>query len=342
MKIENTNILMASVKTLAERDEQREVLRAWVDPQGQKIQEDRVSLTYKSKCSGKHPEMKMEDIAIDDCTRHEVMLRKLLVEVMIGRKIKLLDPSQFQKNQESVEAGGDVAQKTGSPEDERVGWGISYSREGTHYEKEQVSFVAAGIIRTEDSKEIEFSLQLNMSRETITYNNLNFRAGDAVLMDPLVVNFDGKAAELRNLTFSFDLDSDGVEEDLPMIGSGNGFLALDLNNDGMVTNGSELFGPRTGNGFSELSLYDEDGNDWIDENDPVYDQLSVWTMDGQGNSSLNGLRDRGIGAIYLGNLSSKFDLTGGNDGLMGQISRTGVYLNENGVPGTIQQLDLVV
>ena len=333
---------MASVKTFEERDEQRDVLGVWIDPQGQKRPEDKVTLSHKGKCSGKNLNTKAEDKEMDACAKHEVMLRKLLVEAMTGRKIKLLDLSQSQKNREPGEAEEGAVQQTDSPEDERAGWGVTYSHEETHHQKEQVSFVAAGIIRTEDGKDIDFSLELSMSRETIIHDSLNFRAGDALLMDPLVVNFEGKAAELRNMTFSFDLDSDGDEENLPMIGSGSGFLSLDHNNDGMITDGSELFGPRTGNGFSELSAYDEDGNNWIDENDSVYDRLSVWTMDSQGDSSLTGLRDRGIGAIYLGSLSSTFDLKGSNNELMGQISQTGIYLNENGVPGSIQQLDLVV
>jgi hypothetical protein len=48
------------------------------------------------------------------------------------------------------------------------------------------------------------------------------------LIDPFVVNFDGRASELSNMNFSFDLDSDGVKEDVPMIRPGSGFLALDL------------------------------------------------------------------------------------------------------------------
>jgi hypothetical protein len=57
---------------------------------------------------------------------------------------------------------------------------------------------------------------------------INLIAGDAVLMDPFVVNFDGRASELSNMNFSFDIDSDGVKEDVPMIRPGSGFLALDL------------------------------------------------------------------------------------------------------------------
>ena len=57
---------------------------------------------------------------------------------------------------------------------------------------------------------------------------------------------------------------------------------------------------------------------------------------------MNSLKDKGVGAIYLGNLSSNFDLRGNSNELKGQISNTGVFLQENGIPGTIQQLDLVV
>jgi len=100
----------------------------------------------------------------------------------------------------------------------------------------------------------------------------------------LAVQISYKASGLGNTKFLFNLDS--VKEDLPMIRPGSGFLALDLNNDGIIINGNELFGPRTGNGFAELSVYDEDGNNLIDENDPVYDQLSVWTINQQGNEVL--------------------------------------------------------
>jgi hypothetical protein len=45
--------------------------------------------------------------------------------------------------------------------------------------------------------------------------------------------------------------------------------------DGRVNDGRELFGPRTGDGFAELAAYDDDGNNWIDENDGIHDNLSI-------------------------------------------------------------------
>jgi hypothetical protein len=110
----------------------------------------------------------------------------------------------------------------------------------------------------------------------------------------------------------------------------------------MINNGRELFGPETGEGFAELSTYDEDANHWIDENDPIYERLTVWSIDEGGNPSLHSLREKKIGALYLGSLSSRFDLKGPRNELQGQITKTGVFLYENGTPSFIQELDLVV
>jgi hypothetical protein len=45
----------------------------------------------------------------------------------------------------------------------------------------------------------------------------------------------------------------------------SGLLVIDKNLDGKVNDGSELFGPSTGDGFEKLARYDEDRNGWIDE-----------------------------------------------------------------------------
>ena len=43
--------------------------------------------------------------------------------------------------------------------------------------------------------------------------------------------------------------------------TGNAFLSLDKNSDGIINDGSELFGAASGNGFADLAKYDEDGNE---------------------------------------------------------------------------------
>lgn len=56
------------------------------------------------------------------------------------------------------------------------------------------------------------------------------------------------------------------------------FLALDLNKNGKIDNGTELFGEEEqySNGFEKLAQYDLNHDGVIDRLDPIYFQLKVW------------------------------------------------------------------
>lgn len=340
MKIENSSVYMASQREFISRDETQESLRVWVDPPQSKASGEKVTISAEAKCLAAECKPD-EDVIENNLTSDAKMtLKALLAEILSGKKFRILDISEYQGDAE--EAAITEGNNTEAAQNQRQGWGISYDKTDAHYEKETVSFVAAGVIKTSDDKEIKFALELDMQREYASYESFSFRAGDAKLTDPLVVNFNGTAAELSNVRFAFDLDSDGFEEDVPLLKPGSGFLVFDINNDGAVNNGSELFGPRTGNGFNELAAHDIDANNWIDENDPVYNQLYVWTMDEMGGQNLSSLKQRGIGAINTGNVATMFDLKGADNELLGRTVRTGIYVNEGGTVGTIQQLDLAV
>ena len=184
-----------------------------------------------------------------------------------------------------------------------------------------------------------------MGRQFISEEAGEVRVG-AELQDPLVINFEGTAAELTERTFAFDLDNDGESDQIHFTGANSGFLALDANDNGQIDNGSELFGPATGNGFGELALYDEDGNDFIDEGDSVYESLRVWQKDTAGNDRLIALGEAGVGAIYLGSTTTPFQVKDDENELQGVVRSSGIYLKEeDGQPagvGTVQQLDLVI
>lgn len=334
MRIEDSGIHMGAIHSFLKKDETQESVRVWTDPQTNQTG-DRVSLTLKVTTSSLELKTETEDLsaASDD---QEVSLRKLMVEILIGHKIKIIDPSDFDDTSTRCECMGDTSAET-----QRAGWGLQYDAQTLYQERETVSFMAAGVIKTRDGQELAFNLRLDMTREFMTQRNINIRAGDAALMDPLVINYDGDAATLSNAQFAFDIDSDGTDENLPLLTPGRGFLALDQNNDGIINNGLELFGPNTGNGFAELAAYDTDGNRWIDEADEVYGRLAVLTA-ADGQTKVQSLSSHGIGAIYLGNLTAPFDLRGSDNELLGRISRTGLFLREDGTPGTVQHLDIKV
>ncbi len=90
--------------------------------------------------------------------------------------------------------------------------------------------------------------------------------------------------------------------------------------------------------------YDTDGNNWIDENDEIYDKLKVWVKDANGEDKLLSLKEADVGAVFLGNVSTQFSLNNAetND-TNAMIRKTGVYLREStGQAGTVQHVDFAI
>ncbi|MEW6514924.1 MAG: hypothetical protein AB1443_13100 [Pseudomonadota bacterium] len=273
-----------------------------------------------------------------------IVLIKRMLELLTGEEIRTIDLDDFAASIRRVETQSSTTELAATSSGQ-AGWGVEYDYHATYEEFEQTTFSAAGTIRTADGQEISFTLDLQMTRSYREETNVSVRAGDAVRKDPLVVNFDGTAAQLAGLNgrhFKFDLDGDGKQETLPLFASGSGYLALDLNGNGKIDAGRELFGPGTGNGFEELARLDEDGNGWIDESDSSYDRLSVWTPAAEDNGSLKSLAELGIGALGLAHVASPFALRGSDNADLGVVKASGVYLTEAGQAGSLQEIDLTV
>lgn len=161
------------------------------------------------------------------------------------------------------------------------------------------------------------------------------------LTDPLVIHLDSECAGVLDQKFYFDLDADGHQEQISRLDAGSGFLALDKNGDGIINDGSELFGTASGNGFADLAKYDQDGNGWIDEADEIFDKLLIWQKDEEGHDVLRALGAAGVGAIYLGSADTEFSMNSMEDNKTNAVVRqTGMFLYEDGGAGTIQQIDM--
>ncbi len=270
-----------------------------------------------------------------------VRILKALIERLTGKKITVVDPAEILAQREGQMAAASHAGRPIPASTDTAGWGLIYDYRESFREYEKTTVHADGFVVTGDGQRLSIKIGLTMERSFFSEQQLSIRAGDA-LKDPLVINFDGDAAALSDFTFHFDLDRDGNTEQLRFVTPGGGFLAVDHNNDGFINDGGELFGALTGDGFAELRRYDDDGNGWIDEQDELYDRLRIWSVDEEGRQHLLALGQKGIGAIYLGHVSSPFSLKDGQNNLQGQVRTTGVFLFENGSAGTIQQIDLVV
>lgn len=217
-----------------------------------------------------------------------------------------------------------------------------YSSEYFYHEEETTSFSTQGMVKTADGREISINVDVTMSRSFTQYvkQELKIKSYEKVY-DPLVINFAGSTAQLADQKFFFDIDMDGKEDSIARLGEGSGYLALDRNHDGMINDGSELFGPESGDGFCELSEYDEDGNGWIDGGDSIWRYLKIWCQNEDGTGTLYRLSDKNVGAIYLQSTKTQYSLMDRKNCELGYIRSSGIFLFETGEAGTVQHLDLV-
>ena len=192
-----------------------------------------------------------------------------------------------------------------------------------------------------DSKEMNISIDLSLSRSFIQTTTMSIDLIQNKLKDPLIISLDGGMPSLSSKNFAFDIDSDGKSDQISQLKSGSGFLALDKNSNGVIDNGAELFGAQSGDGFLDLAKYDDDNNGWIDENDKIFDKLRIWQKT-ENKDELLGLGEVGIGAIFLGNTQTPFSIKSDSNELLGEMRKSGFVLFESGKAGVISHIDLSV
>jgi hypothetical protein len=342
MRIESAAVAMSATTSQSRTTTVSEQVNVWVGSQGAGLQAQGNAAEIKAAETSVVYERADSDFVIQVSEKDLSTIRLItkMLEAITGKKMHFFIPDSVKLPEDSILRFG-FPSLTAQPGSGRKGWGLSAARQEITAENAEMRFDARGIINTADGRTLDVGLSLSVSRSFYSEETTVIKAGDA-LIDPIVVNFDAPAAQLTEDKFEFDIDSDGAAENISFVKSGSGFLVYDKNGDGKVNNGSEMFGPGSGNGFMELKSVDMDGNDWIDENDPIYDKLRIWTRDEQGNHKLIGIGKLGIGAIYLGNVSTPFELKGPDNTTHGKVQKTGIFVREDGTAGTVQHVDLSV
>lgn len=208
-------------------------------------------------------------------------------------------------------------------------------------ETETTTFQSTGTVVTADGRSIDFNISMEMSRSFTESAETLSSDTQYILTDPLIIQLEDAPETIDDQKWFFDIDGDGKEEEISQLAKGNAFLAMDKDGNGKIDNGNELFGAKTGNGFQELSEYDEDGNGWIDENDSAYSKLKIWVKDASGNDKLMDLKQADIGAIYLGASNTEFTHKAiDTNETQAVVRQTGFYLHEStGSAGIMQQID---
>lgn len=107
------------------------------------------------------------------------------------------------------------------------------------------------------------------------------------IASPLALDLDGSGIEtlaLNKTSLFFDHDNNNFIEKTGWVAPNEGLLILDLNRNGIVDGGNELFGNNTilqygqlaANGFVALAMYDSNADQYIDQNDSIWKDLRIW------------------------------------------------------------------
>lgn len=112
------------------------------------------------------------------------------------------------------------------------------------------------------------------------------RSGFFHFYDPLVLDLDGDGIELVKANawngVQFDYNGDGIQSATGWVKADDGILVYDRNNNGIIDDGSEIFGTdfyhlqNIIDGFSALSTLDSNKDNVINNQDIAFNQLKVW------------------------------------------------------------------
>lgn len=276
--------------------------------------------------------------------QHHTTQGKIKQQTNAFKKDDSLNPVSLEHEQQaldknnklSIELSKAILQNISSESRRVIGDRVEIN--STSIEAQGLNFlVSAKVIA--DGKEMNISIDLSLSRSFIQKNRTNISL--ASLYDPLVISLDGGMPNLSSSKFAFDIDSDGKSDQISLLKNGSGFLALDRNSNGKIDDGGELFGTKSGDGFGDLSKYDDDNNGWIDSNDAIFDKLRIWSKTSN-KDELLALGEVGIGAIFLGNTQTPFSLKSESNELLGEMRKSGMVLFENFKAGVISHIDMAV
>ncbi|WP_318393034.1 calcium-binding protein, partial [Enterobacter sp.] len=114
---------------------------------------------------------------------------------------------------------------------------------------------------------------------------------------PIIIDLNGNGVEtLAGRGIHFDHEGDGMKERTGWVAATDGFLVRDLNGDGRITTGQELFGNNTrlrdgstaSHGYRALTELDDNLDGSIDSRDKVWSTLNIWQ-----DKNSNGKTDAG-------------------------------------------------
>ena len=177
---------------------------------------------------------------------------------------------------------------------------------------------------------------------SLSFRNLNIGRLSVIAFD-----LDGNGVstlQFKKAAATFDLNGDGAVDDAGWISKTDGFLVIDRNNDGKITDPSELSflteDSKAATSFAALATLDNNGDRVIDKTDARFGELKIWVdANGDGvtdDGELKSLTDIGITSINLASVAVNSSVKVDQNILIG----TATFTRSNGQIGTVGDVNL--
>ncbi|MBG8638930.1 calcium-binding protein, partial [Neisseria meningitidis] len=177
----------------------------------------------------------------------------------------------------------------------------------------------------------------------------SYRRGKYHVYDPLALDLDGDGIEtVATKGFAgalFDHRNQGIRTATGWVSADDGLLVRDLNGNGIIDNGAELFGDNTKladgsfakHGYAALAELDSNGDNIINAADAAFQSLRVWQdLNQDGISQANELRtleELGIQSLDLAYKDVNKNLGNGNT-----LAQQGSYTKTDGTTAKMGDL----
>ena len=130
----------------------------------------------------------------------------------------------------------------------------------------------------------DFNMLNQFDKVKMTINSSFTTAHEQV--SPLALDLDGYGVETTTVESGvyFDHDDNGFAEKSGWVGKDDGLLVRDINNNGLIDDGTELFGnnsvlssgQKAANGFEALADLDSNSDGVFNSSDAAWNQVKVW------------------------------------------------------------------
>lgn len=279
----------------------------------------------------------------------KLQLMVLILEKFLGRSFDISDFSADLNIEHSEKANGDplsVYELFSTSSDELISIDGAFfqsddllSVEQWHSNEQQLNYQVQGEFKVNEQY-LSLNYNLRITSEHNSYRKIEISA--KALKDPILVQFGSRGLGNIEGQKDFAINQDHTLDNLPIFSGDVGYLVYDKNNNQQADDGSELFGPKTGQGFVELAQLDSNKNGFIDLDDQYFEQLYIWQPSDSNNQTEQwlSLKDAKIQAISLSSISTPFDFYDQQGKIQAQLRQSSFAISEEGIGRGVHQVDV--